>query len=116
MLDGAVLAGRIHRLEDQQHGPAVLGIELVLQGGQQLHPLGEHGRSRLLVTPVEVERVGWIHLIEAEIRSVADAEGGTEAAGPLQNRGLVERGAGVIVGHAIPPWAAVLRSRCQRRR
>ena len=36
MLDRAVLAGGVHGLEDQQQRPAILGVELVLQLGQQL--------------------------------------------------------------------------------
>ena len=36
VLDRAVLAGGVHRLEDQQQRPAILGVELVLQLGQQL--------------------------------------------------------------------------------
>ena len=35
VLDGAVLAGRVHRLEHQQHRPAVLRIEHVLQLGER---------------------------------------------------------------------------------
>src|SRR5216684_2583415 len=31
VLDDAVLAGRIHRLNDQQHGPSILCVELILQ-------------------------------------------------------------------------------------
>ena len=31
VLDGAVLAGRIHRLKNQQHGIAVGGVEKLLQ-------------------------------------------------------------------------------------
>ena len=34
VLDGAVLAGGVHRLENQQQRPAVLGIEFGLQLGQ----------------------------------------------------------------------------------
>ena len=37
VLDGAVLAGRVHRLEDQQHRPAVVGVESILQFGQPDH-------------------------------------------------------------------------------
>ena len=36
VLDRAVLAGRVHRLEDQQHRPAVLRVEHVLQLGERL--------------------------------------------------------------------------------
>ena len=42
VLDRAVFAGRVHRLEDEQQGPAVLGIEHVLLFGQ---PRGAAWRS-----------------------------------------------------------------------
>ena len=34
VIDRAVFAGRVHRLEDEQQGPAVLGIEHILLFGQ----------------------------------------------------------------------------------
>ena len=42
VLDGAVLARRIHRLEDQQHGVAVVRIEEALLCGQPLDMIGQH--------------------------------------------------------------------------
>ena len=44
VLDRAVLAGRVHRLEDGQHRPAVLRVEHVLQLGERL----DAHRQRLL--------------------------------------------------------------------
>ena len=41
MLDRAVLAGCVHRLEYRKHRPAVLRVELFLQGGEPLHAVGE---------------------------------------------------------------------------
>ena len=41
MLDGAVLAGRVHRLEDQQHGETIRRIEQVLQLAQLVNTLLE---------------------------------------------------------------------------
>src|SRR4029434_5507527 len=38
MLDGAILARRVHSLEDEEHGPAVLRVEPVLQCGERLYP------------------------------------------------------------------------------
>jgi hypothetical protein len=35
VLDGAVLAGGVHGLKDEQHGPAILRIERVLQLGER---------------------------------------------------------------------------------
>ncbi len=50
--DRRILAGRVHRLEDQQQGPAVVGIEQLLQLLQVADAVGEQGlRDRL----VEVE-------------------------------------------------------------
>src|SRR5437867_10451050 len=37
MLDGAVFSGRIHSLEDQEHGPAILRVEFVLWPREELH-------------------------------------------------------------------------------
>ena len=37
VLDGPVLSRRIQGLEDQEHGPAILGVEHVLELGQCLH-------------------------------------------------------------------------------
>ena len=42
-LDGAVLAGGIHGLEDQQHGVGVLRVEHVLLPGEPLDAVGEQG-------------------------------------------------------------------------
>ena len=42
VLDRAVLAGRVHRLKDQQQGPAILGVEHVLLFRQ---PLSAFARS-----------------------------------------------------------------------
>ena len=40
MLDRAVLAGRVHGLQDDQQRVGVLGVQLVLELGQQLNALG----------------------------------------------------------------------------
>ena len=39
MLDRAVLAGRVHRLQDDQHGIAVVGVEQFLGLGQVVEVL-----------------------------------------------------------------------------
>jgi len=46
VLDRAVLAGGIHRLEDEEHGPAVLGVELVLSSASASTPRASHSRAR----------------------------------------------------------------------
>ena len=45
MLDRAVLAGGVHRLEHAQHRPAVLRVEFLLQRRQVLHTEGQPGIS-----------------------------------------------------------------------
>jgi len=52
VLDGAVLAGRIHGLEDQQHGLSVGGVEQLLEGAQVLHMLLQ-ARGVVLVGPAQ---------------------------------------------------------------
>jgi len=48
-LDGAVLAGRIHGLQHDQHSPLVLGVELVLHLGEVTPALLQHGNAVFLV-------------------------------------------------------------------
>ena len=71
VLDGAVLAGGIHRLEDQQHRPAILRVEPLLQAGHALAALLEH----LLGDRLEplAPRIGRIDVLQAEARSVRDS-------------------------------------------
>ena len=66
MLDRAVLAGRVHRLEDQQHRPAVLRVEHVLQLGERLDALLQRLLGARLVLGAEVERVAGVDVLEAE--------------------------------------------------
>ncbi len=42
VLDRAVFAGRVHRLEDEEEGVAIVGIKQALQLAQFLHLAGEH--------------------------------------------------------------------------
>jgi hypothetical protein len=51
VLDDPVLAGRVHRLEDEQHGVSVVGVEPALQLVHRLAVLGQH-RAILIVRPV----------------------------------------------------------------
>jgi hypothetical protein len=71
VLDHAVLAGRIHGLEDQQHRPAVLRIELLLKIGQALDSFGEQVLGFLLVDG-ELAGVGGIPFFDSEFVGVID--------------------------------------------
>ena len=73
VLDGAVLAGRVHRLEDRQHRPAILRVERLLQFGEPLHAVGEH---RLGVGLLDIEAAGVRGVIvgEPEFVRLVDAE------------------------------------------
>ena len=47
VLDDAVLARGVERLEDEEHGPAILRVEALLQRRHPLHALVEQLRRRL---------------------------------------------------------------------
>jgi hypothetical protein len=72
VLDRPVLAGGVHRLEDQEHAPLVLRVEPVLQLGQELDASPEVLDGLLLrLDPARVVRV---EVAEAEALAVRDAE------------------------------------------
>ena len=71
MLDGAVLAGGIHRLEDAEHPPAVLGIELVLQGREALGAFDQQGGAGVLV---EVEAGGIAGVMVLQVEALAGVD------------------------------------------
>ena len=73
MLDDAVLAGRVHALQHDQHRPAVLGIEPFLQVAEALDVLGEH-RLGVVLVDVETAGVGGIERGEPEPVGIVDAE------------------------------------------
>ena len=71
--DGAILAGGVHRLEQQQQGVAVLGVELVLLLGQPLDPLlQQFPGHRLLVGP-KASRVARVDVLQAKFLPLGDA-------------------------------------------
>src|SRR5947209_17208692 len=74
-LDRAVLAGRIHALEDQQHRPAVLGEELFLEIVQPL-AVGIEDLLRLVL----VEAALRVRLVrsEVELGGAVETEGRAE--------------------------------------
>ena len=74
VLDDAVLAGRVHALEDDQQGPAVLGKQLLLHRGEMAQPAGEHVLGGGLayveaagVRRVDIRQVEPVHLLDAKV-------------------------------------------------
>src|ERR1700690_2613931 len=70
MLNGAILAGCVHGLKDEQHAPAVLGVELVLQLGQR-----RDARSQKLLGllfGVYFPGAARIKILQPELRSILD--------------------------------------------
>ena len=73
VLDQAVLAGGVHRLQHDQHRPAVCGVEPLLQIGQPLDALGEHGLGLALVDG-EAVALGRIVLGQPKLVRPVDAK------------------------------------------
>ena len=72
VLDGAVLAGGVHGLEDQQHGPAILGVQALLQLREQLHAQREGLLGPGLVLRGQIARIVGIDVFQAELLGVAE--------------------------------------------
>src|SRR6476620_470958 len=68
-VDGAVLAGRIHALKDQQHRPAILRVKLFLKIPQAF-PVGVENLFRLVL----VELVLLIGLLRLEMELARSVE------------------------------------------
>ena len=73
MLDRAVLARRIHCLEDEQHRPEILGVENVLLHCEPFRTAPKKLR-RLLLVHLEPACIAGIEVVEAEVLAVRDAE------------------------------------------
>ena len=73
VLDRAVFAGRVHRLEDQQQGPAVLGVEHVLLFRQPRGAALEELRSLALVQ-LQAAGVTRIEVVQPEALAFGNAE------------------------------------------
>jgi len=71
--DDAVLSRGIEPLQNNQDGPLVLGVELLLQLSK---PLGTFAEQRIASTLVEIEAafVGGIDIGEAKLVAVFDAK------------------------------------------
>jgi hypothetical protein len=74
VLDGPVLARGVHRLEDQQQRPAVLGVELVLELGQELDAFLEDLLGGLCILGLETPGIAGVDVLQTEPASVADPE------------------------------------------
>ena len=83
VLDRAVLAGGVHRLEDQQDRPAVLGVQALLQLREHLGPLGERLLGLRLVLGGQLARVVGVDVLQAELLAVGEAIGRGKRPAPL---------------------------------
>ena len=72
VLDGAVFSRGVHGLQDQQDGPAILGIEFFLQPGETRDPALE--RFFRVLFGFHAERFPRIEILQAEMRSIRDPE------------------------------------------
>jgi hypothetical protein len=66
VFDRPVLAGGVHRLKDQEHRPAILCVEHVLQLGERLDPSGERFLGAWFVRGAEMQRIARIDALEPE--------------------------------------------------
>src|SRR5262245_50401066 len=80
VLDRTILAGRVHGLEDEQDRPPVLGVEHLLELGEEPDAGREGGLGLGLVLGGEVERVAGIDVAQAKA-VVGHPEGLGELAG-----------------------------------
>src|SRR6516164_5709546 len=73
VLDGAVLSGRVHRLEHEQQRPAILGIEHVLL---LCEPLGAALQEvgRLALVQPQATCVTWIEVVQLEALAFCNPE------------------------------------------
>ncbi len=73
VLDGAVLAGRVHRLKHEQQRPAVLGVEHVLLFREPLGAAREQ-LGRLALAQLEAAGISRIEVLQTEALALRDAE------------------------------------------
>ena len=88
MLDGAILASGVHGLEEEEHGPAVLRVEHVLQLGEGLHPGLQALLGMWLVLRLQPCGITGVDVLETKFVALGDAIGLREIASPLDD--LVE--------------------------
>src|SRR5512134_2104582 len=85
VLDGAVFPRRIHCLEDEQHRPAVLGVEHVLERRELLDPEPEGLLRPRLVLPAEIAGVAGVVVLQPEALARGDAVFVIELVGELDD-------------------------------
>src|SRR5437899_5155547 len=73
VLDHAVLASRIHRLQHDQESPTIVGVEPFLQRREPIEICGEHSLGLVLVE-IEATGVAAIERRQREMIRVVDAE------------------------------------------
>ena len=96
VLDRAVLAGGVHRLEDEQHGPAILRVEPVLQLREGGAPENERLLRARLLLGAQAAGVARIGVLQRESASMIDAIRARKLPGGLDDPFEVGR----VVGHA----------------
>ena len=73
VLDDAVFAGGVHRLQHDQHRPAVVRVEPLLQFGEAFDAVSQH-RLRFFLVDRQTAAFGGIVLGQAEIVRLVDTE------------------------------------------
>jgi hypothetical protein len=86
VFDGAILAGRVHRLKQQKHAPLVLGVKLILQFREGQNSRGERFfGSGLVFLLGEFKGIAWVDILKSKILPFADAEWLGEFAGSFDD-------------------------------
>src|SRR5262245_28201830 len=85
MSDRAILSSGVHRLKNEQHSPAVLGIEHVLQSGESLHSDVQSLFSTRLVRRFQVAGVVGIDIFQTKPLAIGDAVRESQFASLLNN-------------------------------
>ena len=80
VLDRSVLARRVHRLKNEQHRPAILGIQNILQFRQRIYTILQCFLGPWLILRLQLAGVAWIDILEAEFFSVRNTIGFAEPA------------------------------------
>jgi hypothetical protein len=96
--DGAVLTGRVHRLEHQEHRVTVVCVELVLLLRHPLDPLGKHLPGPGFRFGPVTACVARVDVLQAELVPLGDAIGVDELFDPLDDLPL-------FLVHLRPPWS-----------